>query len=161
MVGLAVFEMEQGGCGEAVGEVFAPVEVHLRLQLAVLIGVRPHAVGALRLQKLYVYLSRGALISVLHARCALAHLYRLHPRAGHIAQTVRQGCATQVGNVLCEHLHVCAVQPKQLYLFRSGGSVAVAHIDGGIGGKRLAQVAAGGAYKLPLTYYLCIVHPYS
>lgn len=65
MVGLTVLEMEQGGGGETVGQVYASVKIYFRLQLAVLIDVRPESVRALRLQKLNVYLTRGALISVL------------------------------------------------------------------------------------------------
>lgn len=65
MVGLTVLEVEQGGGGETVGQVYASVEIYFCFQLAVLIDVRPESVRALRLQKLNVYLTRGALISVL------------------------------------------------------------------------------------------------
>ena len=75
MVGLTVLEVEQGGGGETVGQVYASVKIYFRLQLAVLIDVRPESVRALRLQKLNVYLTRGALISVFDAGRSLAHLY--------------------------------------------------------------------------------------
>ena len=87
---LAVLEMKQCPCGKAVVEMYASVKVHLLLQVGVKICVGTKSVCSLRFQKFDVYLSRNALISVLHTRCTLAHLYRLHPRSGDIAEGIRQ-----------------------------------------------------------------------
>ena len=161
VVHLSVLEVEKCCGRKALVEMNASVEVHLRFQFAVLIDVRTHAIGALRLQKLYINLSRCAFVSVLHARRSLAHLYRLHPGPRHIAQTIWQGCASQVGHVLGEHLHVRAAQSEQLYLLGAGGSVAVADVYRRIGCERLAQIAASRTYQLSLPYYLGVVNPES
>ena len=157
MIHLSVLKVKKGSRRKTVVKVYATVQVDLCFQFAVLIDIRTHAVNALRFQKLYVYLSRSAFVTVFHARCSLAYLYRLHPWAWHISQTVRQGCASQIRNVFSKHLYVCAAQSKQLYLPCSGSGVAVAYIHRWVGGKRLAKVAASRTYQLTFLYYLSII----
>jgi len=158
MIHLSVLEVKKGCCRKTVVEMYASVKVYLRLQLAILINISTHTICALWLKKLYVYLTRSALISVLDARRSFAHLYRLHPRSRHIAQAIWQGCATQIWDILREHLHISATKSKQLYLLRTSGSVAVAYVNRRIGSKRLAQIAASSTYQLTLPYYLGIVN---
>ena len=91
----------------------------------------------------------------------LAHLDVLHPRAGHVSQRIREAGTTQVGHVLGEHLHVGATQPQQLDLSGAGGRITVGDIHRRIGGKLLAQVAAGGTYQFALSDGLGMGHPQS
>ncbi len=158
VVHLSVLEVQQSGCRQSAVEVYASIEVDLGLQFTVLIDIGPHPIGTLWLEKLYIYLPRGALISVFDARCPLAHLYRLHPGSGHIAKTVGECCAAQIRYVFGEHLDIGAAESKEFYLSCSRGSVAVAYIDRGVGRERLAEVAAGSAYQLALTNEVGIVH---
>lgn len=64
----------------------ASIEVHLLLQLVVEIGIGTHSIRALWLEVFDIDLTRDALISALHAACALAHLNALKPRTRHIAE---------------------------------------------------------------------------
>ena len=66
VVHLTVLEMEKGCRRKAVGKMYASVQVDFCLQFVVLIDVCPYSVSALRLEKLFVYLSRSALIPVFH-----------------------------------------------------------------------------------------------
>ena len=136
----------------------ASIEVYLSLLFAILINIRTHTICALWLEKLNIYLTRSALISVLDARSTLAHLYRLHPRTRHIAEAIRQGSSTQIRNILCEHLHISAAKSKQFYLLSSSSSIAIAYVNRRIGSKRLSKVAASSTYQLSLSYYVGVVH---
>ena len=150
VVAPAVVVVQQGRGREAVVEVQRRVGVEFVLEPGVEVGVGAYAIGGLRLAVLYVDLSRGGLVAVLHARSSLRHLYRLHPRAWHIAQGIGQGGPTQVGHILGEELHVGAAQAEQLDLLGARGCIGVAHIDRRIGGERLSQVATGSAQQLVL-----------
>ena len=118
------------------------VKVSLNAALGVAIQVNLHRGVGLRLFIFHVNLSRNALIAVLYRSTALRHLYALHPRSRHIAQSVRCGGSSEVGNVLAQHLHIAASQSEQLYLFGPSGGIAVTHVHRRVGGKTLAQIAA-------------------
>ena len=118
----------------------------------------PVGFGQLRLLELHIDLPGDGLVAVFDGCAALAHLYALHPRAGHIAQPVRSGHSPKVGNVFRHHLYVSAGQPQQFDLLGARSGIGIGHVHRGVGYETLSEVATGGAGQFGAAYHILIHH---
>ena len=103
--------------------------------------VHLHLLLILRLQVIYIDLPRNRLIAILHRSTALRYLNAFHPRTRHIPQGVRDGCTTEVREILGEHLYVSARKTKEFDLSCARRGIIISHIHRWIGRETLAQIA--------------------
>ena len=113
----------------------------------------------LGLEIIHVDLSRNRLVAVFDRSTSLRHLNALHPRSRHIAQGIRDGSATEIRQVLGQHLDISARKAEQFDLSGSGSGIVVSHIHRRIGGETLSQVAAGRLEEFILVYRNAVHSP--
>ena len=118
----------------------------------------PVGFGQLRLLELHIDLPGDGLVTVFDGCAALAHLYALHPRTGHIAQPVRSGHSPKVGNVFRHHLYVSAGQSQQLDLLGARSGIGIGHVHRRVGYEALSEVATSGAGQFGAAYHILIHH---
>ena len=106
----------------------------------------------------HIDLPGDGLVTVFDGCAALAHLYALHPRTGHIAQPVRSGHSPKVGNVFRHHLYVSAGQSQQLDLLGARSGIGIGHVHRRVGYEALSEVATSGAGQFGAAYHILIHH---